>query len=92
MANDTVLSKAQAIALLQKLSSDDAFRSSYQANPLAALIGMGVPANQLPANMAPIAALADKSVFANALAHVQADLANVCACQQPPKIQINFGR
>lgn len=92
MANDTVLSKAQASALLQKLSSDDAFRASYQANPLAALISIGVPTNQLPANMAAISSLADKSVFANALAQVQADLANVCACLQPPKIQINFGR
>lgn len=92
MANDTVLSKAQAITLLQKLSSDDAFRASYQADPRSTLIGIGVPADQLPPRMSAIATLADKSVFTVALAQVSADLADVHACQIVPTVRMSLGK
>jgi putative modified peptide len=92
MANDNVLSKAQAVALLRKLSSDDAFRASYQADPRAALIGLGVAAGGLPPTMAAIATLADKSVFVMALAQVNADLADVHACLVVPTVRISFGK
>lgn len=89
---DTILPKAQAIALLQKLSSDDQFRSIYLANPRAALATVGVPANvtnEVPD--APLKKLADKTVFAAALMQVQAEMADVCTCQVPPQIRFHFG-
>jgi len=95
MADDTVLDKPHAVALLQKLSTDDKFRADYMANPRGALLAVGVPANTVSSfpdkAMAPMKTLADKSVFAAALAQVQADLADVCACQKPPQIRFNFG-
>jgi putative modified peptide len=91
MADDTVLDKPHAVALLQKLSTDDKFRASYKENPSGALTSIGIPANTLPGGMAPIKTLADKSVFAAALAQVQADMANVCTCQVPPQIRFSFG-
>lgn len=89
---DTVLGKPHAVALLQKLSTDDQFRASYQANPRQALVGLGVPADQLPASMPPLTTLADKLVFAHALAQVQADQADVCSCQHPPTVRMHFGK
>ena len=89
---DTILAKAQAVALLQKLSTDDQFRASYLANPRAALTSAGIPGNvvnEVP--QGPLNKLADKSVFAAALAQVQADMADVCTCQVPPQIRFRFG-
>ena len=92
MADDTVLDKPHAAVLLQKLSTDDKFRASYMANPRKALIGLGVPANGLPKSMPALTTLADKLVFAHALAHVQADLAEVTSCLHPPTVKMRFGR
>jgi|KBSSwiStaDraftv2_1062776.scaffolds.fasta_scaffold458483_2 putative modified peptide len=92
MANDTVIPKAQAVALLQKLSTDDAFRAAYKANPRDVLIDLGVHASALSASMAPLTTLADKLVFAHALAQVQADLAECHSCLRPPTVQFSFGK
>ena len=89
---DTVLSKPHAVALLQKLSTDDKFRASYMANPLKALKSIGVPANELPKSMPALTTLADKLVFAHAFAQVQADQAEVTSCLHPPTIRLQFGR
>jgi putative modified peptide len=88
---DTVLAKPHAVALLQKLSTDDKFRSEYAANPLKALKSVGVPANELPKSMKPLTTLADKLVFAHALAQVEADLAECHSCLRPPTIRMSFG-
>jgi len=89
---DTVLDKPHAVALLQKLSTDDKFRASYQANPRDALAGLGIPTDKLPANTPPLTTLADKLVFAHAFAQVQADQADVCSCQHPPTVRMHFGK
>lgn len=89
---DNKLDKAHAVALLQKLSTDDAFRAAYMANPRDALLGLGVQSHSLPASMAPLTTLADKLVFAHALAQVQADLAECHSCLRPPTIQMSFGK
>jgi putative modified peptide len=89
---DTVLDKPHAVALLQRLSTDDKFRASYQSNPRAALIGLGIPADKLPTSTPPLATLADKLVFAHAFAQVQADQADICSCQHPPTVRMLFGK
>ena len=88
-ANRYVLNKRSAVTLLEKLSSDDAFRASYMANPRDALLGIGVSASELPENMRALDALADKPVFAAALQEVEADLAAVYSCLRPPTVRFN---
>jgi putative modified peptide len=88
---DTVLPKAQAVALLQKLSTDDQFRASYMANPLKALESIGVPTNDLPKSMPALTTLADKLVFAHAFAQVEANQAEVTCCLHPPTIKLQLG-
>ena len=92
MADDTVLSKPHAVALLQKLSTDDKFRASYMANPREALLGLGVPANSLPKSMPALTTLADKKSFAQGLEQVAADAADCHACLIPPHVRMRGGK
>ncbi len=91
---ETVLPKAQAIALLQKLAHDDGFRARYQAHPDRAMVEAGVPeavVRALPASARkPLSKLASKGSFAAALSEVQADQACVNVCLTPPNI--SFGQ
>ena len=87
---DKLLEQRLAAKLLQKLATDDGFRASYQADPRAALLQIGVPANDLPKKIDPVATLADKLVFAHALAQVQAGQASITACMHPPTISLSI--
>jgi putative modified peptide len=84
------LERRLATKLLQKLATDDSFRAKYQADPRSALLKLGVSANEVPAKMDPVATLADKLVFAHALAQVQAGHAVISTCMHPPTISLNI--
>jgi len=96
MADDTVLTKPHAVALLQKLSTDDKFRASYAANAGKALLKLGVPqatVNSMPpGHSAKLGTLADKSAFAAALAQLKSGHADVCVCFHPPTVRLNIGK
>ena len=89
---DTILPKAQAVALLQKLSTDDKFRASYQANPRDALLGIGISADLLPKTMSAVTTLASKAAFQHALALVDSNDADCYGCQVPPHVRLHLGR
>jgi putative modified peptide len=86
--NRYVLSKQSALRLLQKLSTDDSFRAEYMANPRETLLGIGVSSSELPSTMPALEALAGKAAFAQSLAQVEANLANVHACLIPPHVRL----
>ena len=92
MADDTVLPKAQAVALLQKLSTDDKFRASYLANPRDALLGLGISPDLLPKTMPALSTLASKAAFQQALAQVSSGDADCYGCQVPPHVRLHFGK
>lgn len=88
---DSALSKEQALDLLQKLSTDDNFRASYEKSPAAALGAAGISSKLLEA--LPAASLASgkllpKEAFAKSLAQVKNDAADVFLCLRPPSVQL----
>ena len=92
LMSDIQLSKEQALELLHKLATDDAFRSSYEASPLAALKSAGVPEGVVLAlstqGLEPTR-LMGKDQFQNAFQQVQDDLAEVCLCHRPPSVNLH---
>lgn len=89
---DTMLSKDQAIALLQKLSTDDKFRTSYEKSPGDALQAAGIPSEVIKSlpkgNLAPHK-LNSKEAFAAALQQVRSDSANVHLCLRVPTVKLS---
>jgi len=86
MANPTI-TKQQMLNLLDKLSSDDAFRSRFQQDPKAGLIAVGVAQAHVatfPADKLGSGQLADKSVFAAERQRVAASVAADCLCMVVP--------
>lgn len=49
---DSTLTKEQGVALLRKLSTDDAFRSHFETRPAKALHDAGIPAETI-VNLSP---------------------------------------
>lgn len=88
-ANRNILTKRSAVALLEKLSTDSAFRVTYMANPREVLRGIGVSENELPDRMPALEKLADMAVFEAALTEVRQELASVHSCQNPPTVRFN---
>lgn len=91
---DTTLSREQALALLQRLATDDEFRTSYEASPAAALKSAGISAalvdSLTPASVAPTK-LRAKDVFQRAYDEVREEIAEVCLCHRPPTISLKSG-
>ncbi|MBL0162285.1 MAG: NHLP-related RiPP peptide [Xanthomonadales bacterium] len=91
---DTMLSKDQAIALLQKLSTDDAFRASYEKSPGEALLAAGISAEVIKSlpreNLAPHK-LNSKEAFAASLQQVRSESANVHLCLRVPTVKLSGG-
>lgn len=88
------LSREHSIVLLQKLATDDGFRSRYEADPAAALAETGVPQAVIDAlnatSKAPMR-LAAKATFAAALDHYRQGVAEVCLCQVVPMVSLSIG-
>ena len=92
--NDTTLGKELAITLLQKLSTDDEFRLSYEKSPAAALRAIGVPAEvikSLPGENFVSHKLNSKAAFAAALTQVRDEVASVYLCLIVPTVRLNAG-
>ena len=89
---ETTIGKDQAVALLQKLSTEDDFRASYEKSPSEALKAAGISADilqSLPsANLAPTK-LNSKEAFAAALKQVLDDSASVYLCHQSPTVRLH---
>lgn len=88
---ETTIGKDQAIALLQKLSTDDDFRARYETAPSEALEAAGIPAElirSLPIEVLTPTRLNSKEAFSAALKQVRDDLASVYLCQRPPHVQL----
>ncbi len=90
---DASLSHDQAIALLRKLGSDDAFRSLFETKPAMALQQVGVSAEAIkalnPKCLAP-SQLGDKSIYSDAASTMdKAVIADAMAMNTP---NLNLGR
>jgi len=89
---DTMLPRGQALALLQRLATDDAFRATYQASPAAALKAAGIPAeivDGLASTSLSPATLRPREVFEQAYRQVRDEAAAVCLCHRPPEIRLH---
>jgi putative modified peptide len=89
MANPTI-GKREMLHLLEKLSSDDGFRSRFEKDPKAGLLEAGIGAAQVaafPADQLTPGKLANKSVFAADHELVVNDLAEECLCMVIPQPQ-----
>ena len=89
---DTMLERGQALALLQRLADDDAFRAAYEASPATALKAAGIPADIVDAlaatSIVPMR-LRSRDAFREALARVRDEAAAVCLCHRPPEIRLH---
>ena len=91
---DTSLPREQALALLQRLANDDAFRTSYETSPAAALKAAGISAEIIaalaPTSLAPTR-LRSREAFQKAYEQVREKEAEVCLCHRPPEISLRSG-
>lgn len=85
------LTQAQQLDLVQRLATDDAFRSLFQQDNAQALIAIGIdPAevdNHLDATQS-ACALADKATFAAVLQEMQNGQFTAAMAMQAPKVKI----
>lgn len=91
---DSTLTKEQAMNLLQKLSTDDDFRASYEKSPATALAAAGISSKMLdalPAASLVSGTLLPKEAFAMSLEQVKSEVADVCLCLQPPSVRLRSG-
>ena len=93
--SNTRLPKSHELNLMQKLSTDDAYRSRFEKSPTDALREIGVSDSDIaaldPANLKP-GPLADKDKIA--AAHQQLDARDLCehACMVFPVMRLNYGK
>jgi putative modified peptide len=88
------LSREHSLALLQKLATDDGFRSRFEQKPAAALAELGVPQaliDSLPATSTAPMKLASREAFTRALEHFKLSEAEVLLCQSAPQVAISLG-
>jgi len=91
---DSSLSREHSLALLQKLSTDDGFRSRFEQKPAAALAELGVPHEtivNLKASCLSSTTLADKSHFVDAHKELANAAAECCVGMVVPNVKIDFG-
>ncbi|MGB0133608.1 NHLP-related RiPP peptide [Dokdonella sp.] len=92
--SDARLPKAQELSLMQKLSSDDAYRSRFEKSPTDALKEIGVSDADIaaldPANLKP-GTLADKDKIAAAHKQLDVDAMGGHACMIFPLMRLNYG-
>ncbi|WHZ20273.1 MAG: hypothetical protein OJF55_002422 [Rhodanobacteraceae bacterium] len=90
---DSKLSREHSLALLQKLATDDGFRSRYEQKPAAALAELGVPhetiVNLNGACLAP-ANLANKEYFQAAHKEWATVTTDQCLMMAWPNVKLDF--
>lgn len=87
--SDAVLTKAQGIALLRELATNDAFRTRFEEKPAAALVELGIPAHtvvNLPAACQVPRKIADAKSMLAALDELEKDVSDACLTMSPPKV------
>lgn len=92
---DSKLSREHSLALLQKLATDDGFRSRYEQNPAAALAELGTLAETVANFMASCVTsgqLASKEKFAAAHRQLRDAGAEACVQFMIPDPRLDFGR
>lgn len=91
MAHAT-LTKAQGIALLKELTSNDAFRQRFSEKPAAALLELGVPPETIvnldPACLAPVTDLADAETLGDAANTLAKEGAHACLTMWVPTLKL----
>lgn len=79
---------------MQKLATDDAFRTRFEQKPCAALAEIGVPdetvANLNPACLVTVK-LADKGRFVEARKQLGEAAAHICVAMSVPTLKLDFG-
>lgn len=91
---DSKLSHEHSLALLQKLATDDGFRSRYEQSPAAALAEIGVPDETiagLKASCTKPTILANKAHFAAAHRELASAAADACLGMITPESRLDFG-
>ena len=91
---DSSLSREHSLALLQKLATDDGFRSRFEQKPAAALAELGVPHDtivNLNAACLSSRTLADKDAFVDARQQLLNAGAEACIQMIIPNPKLNFG-
>jgi putative modified peptide len=93
-ADDREVPRDLALKLLRRLSDDDAFRTAYEKDPVAALRSIGFPdeiIRGLPAGYGGPLKLGAKPVFQEALYQVIDCVAHLYYCQRPPNVKLAVG-
>lgn len=87
------LTRDESIALLKKLSSDDAFRAEFAKDPAAALkqIGIGGDLTALPQSSLAAAPLPPKDQFQQALSDVMESGVSDHICMIWPALKLTYG-
>ena len=88
---DSTLTKDQALALLHKLGTDDAFRALFESKPAKALHEAGIPPEtivDLNAKCICPGTLADKNLFVEAAAKMDEAVLKQSMAMSPPKLRI----
>jgi len=92
--SDPRLPKEHELQVLNKLSTDDAFRTHFESDPSGALKAAGVPDSAIAslgaAKLKP-GKLADKSVIATTYDTVNGDNLGLHACMVFPLLRLNYG-
>ena len=92
--SDKRLPKEHELQVLNKLSTDDAFRAHFESDPSGALKAAGVPESAISsldaANLKP-GKLADKSVIAATYDKVNDDNLGLHVCMIFPLMRLNYG-
>ena len=91
---NTTLAREHSLALLQKLATDDGFRSRYEQSPAAALAELGVPQETiagLKASCTKPTLLAAKSHFAAAHEDLKSAAIDSCVGMFIPSVKMDFG-
>lgn len=94
LQTDSKLSREHSLALLQRLATDDGFRSRYEQKPAAALAELGVPHEtivNLKASCLAPTTLADKGHFVEAHKDLANAAADCCVGMVIPSIKMDFG-
>jgi len=88
------LSREHSLELMQKLATDDGYRSRFEQRPAAALAELGVP-DETIANLNPLCLvevrLADKERFVEARKQLGEAAAHVCVGMNIPTVALDFG-
>lgn len=85
------LSKQDSIVLLQKLATDDGFRSRFERSPMAALVELGLPHDTVVNCLSP-QTLASKAAFEAVLKQFHSENAEASLRMVAPMAKLQFGR